>query len=57
MLSIELNDLIKQIIKTKAKSQIIEVKATHKGTPKCLYDTLSSFFKPRQRWNNYIWSR
>ena len=43
MLSIELNDLIKQIIKTKAESQTIEVKAAHKGTPKRLYDTLSSF--------------
>ena len=43
MLSIELNDLIKQIIKKKAESQTIEVKAAHKGTPKRLYDTLSSF--------------
>ena len=43
MLSIELNDLIKQIIKKKAESQTIEVKAAHKGIPKRLYDTLSSF--------------
>ena len=43
MLSIELNDLIKQIIKTKAESQTIEIKAAHKVTPKRLYDTLSSF--------------
>ena len=43
MLSIELNDLIKQIISTKAESQTIEVKAAHGGTPKRLYDTLSSF--------------
>lgn len=43
MLSIELNDLVKHIIKTKAESQIIEVKAAHKGTPRRLYDTLSSF--------------
>ena len=43
MLSIELNDLIKQIIKTKAESQTIEVKAANKGIPKRLYDTLSSF--------------
>ncbi len=43
MLSIELNDLIKQIISTKAESQTVEVKAAHGGTPKRLYDTLSSF--------------
>ena len=43
MLSIELDDLIKQIIKTKAESQTVEVKAAHGGTPKRLYDTLSSF--------------
>ena len=36
MLSIELNDLIKQIIKTKAESQTIEVKAANKGTPRRL---------------------
>jgi len=38
-----INDLIKQIIKTKAESQTIEVKAANKGTPRRLYDTLSSF--------------
>ncbi|WP_349820474.1 RNA-binding domain-containing protein [Catenibacterium sp. RTP21428st1_D7_RTP21428_210409] len=38
-----INDLIKQIIKTKAESQTIEVKAANKGIPKRLYDTLSSF--------------
>lgn len=43
MLNIELNDLIKQIITTQAESQTIEVKAAHGGTPKHLYDTLSSF--------------
>ena len=43
MLSVELDDLIKQIIKTKAESQTVEVKAAHGGTPKRLYDTLSSF--------------
>ena len=43
MLNIELNDLIKQIITTQAESQTIEVKAAHGGTPKRLYDTLSSF--------------
>lgn len=43
MLSIELNDLIKQIIKTKTESQTIEVKAANKGIPKRLYGTLSSF--------------
>ena len=46
MLSVELNDLIKQIISTKAESQTIEVKAAHGGTPKRLYDTLSSFSNP-----------
>ena len=43
MLSIELNDIIKGILDTKAESQTIEVKAAHGGTPKRLYDTLSSF--------------
>lgn len=43
MLNIELNDLIKQIITTQAESQTIEVKTAHGGTPKRLYDTLSSF--------------
>lgn len=43
MLNIELNDLIKQIINTKAESQTIEVKVAHKETPRHLYDTLSSF--------------
>lgn len=43
MLSFELNDLVKHIIKTKAESQTIEVKSAHSGTPKRLYDTLSSF--------------
>lgn len=47
MLSVELDDLIKQIIKTKAESQTVEVKAAHGGTPKRLYDTLSSFFQSR----------
>ena len=37
MLSIELNDLIKQIIKTKAESQTIEVKAANKGIPRPFY--------------------
>ena len=43
MLSVELNDLVKKIIDTTAESQTIEVKAAHLGTPKRLYDTLSSF--------------
>lgn len=43
MLSIELNDIIKRILDTKAESQTIEIKAAHVGTPKRLYDTLSSF--------------
>lgn len=43
MLSIELNDIIKRILDTKAESQTIEIKAAHGGTPKRLYDTLSSF--------------
>ena len=43
MLSLELKDLVKKIIDTKAESQNIEVKAAHGGTPKRLYDTLSSF--------------
>lgn len=43
MLSIELNDIIKRILDTKAESQTIEVKAAHGGTPKRLYDTLSIF--------------
>lgn len=43
MLSVELEDLVKRIIDTQAESQTIEVKAAHGGTPKRLYDTLSSF--------------
>lgn len=43
MLNIELNDLIKQIIRTKAESQTVEVKTAHFGMPKRLYDTLSNF--------------
>lgn len=38
-----LAELTKKITKNKAKSQTIEVKSAHKGCPKRLYDTLSSF--------------
>ena len=43
MLKNELIELIDNIIKKKAESQNLEVKSAHKGTPKRLYDTLSSF--------------
>jgi ATP-dependent DNA helicase RecG len=43
MLPNELKDLVIRVRKQKAESQTIELKAAHKGTPKRLYDTLSSF--------------
>ena len=43
MLSDELVDLVKRICRQKAEEQTIELKAAHLGTPKRLYDTLSSF--------------
>lgn len=43
MLSEELIELAKQIICLQAETQILEVKAAHKGCPKRLYDSLSSF--------------
>lgn len=43
MLSVELDEIIKKIIRSKGESQTIEVKAAHGGIPKRLYDTLSSF--------------
>ena len=36
-------DLVSKIQRTKAEGQTIELKAAHQGTPKRLYDTLSSF--------------
>ena len=43
MLSVELDDLIKQIIKTKAESQTVEVKAAHGGTPKRFMTLFQAF--------------
>lgn len=43
MLTDELLDLAKSVIKNKAEGQTIEVKAAENGCPKRLYDTLSSF--------------
>lgn len=43
MLAEELVNLVKKICKQKAEEQTIELKAAHTGTPKRLYDTLSSF--------------
>ncbi|MGN1277427.1 MAG: ATP-binding protein [Floccifex sp.] len=43
MLKNELDELIKKIIEMQADEQTIEVKKAHDGTPKRLYDTLSSF--------------
>ena len=36
-------ELAEKIQRLKAESQTIEIKAAHEGTPKRLYDTLSSF--------------
>lgn len=43
MLSVELDEIVKKVINSKAESQTVEIKAAHCGTPKRLYDTLSSF--------------
>lgn len=43
MLSSELVDLVQRVRRQKAESQTIELKTAHQGTPKRLYDTLSSF--------------
>lgn len=43
MLENELQSLITRIIENRAEEQNIEVKSTHDGCPKRLYDTLSSF--------------
>ena len=43
MLSEELIELAEKIQKQNAEAQIIEVKSAHRGCPKRLYDTLSSF--------------
>jgi len=43
VIEIELVELINRIQRVKAESQIIELKAAHKGCPKKLYDTLSAF--------------
>lgn len=43
MLVEELIKLVKNIKKNKSESQNIEIKAANQGTPKRLYDTLSSF--------------
>ena len=36
-------ELVEKIQRIKAESQTIELKTAHEGTPKRLYDTLSSF--------------
>ena len=43
LIEIELNELIKKIITTKAEFQTVEIKKALDGTPAKLYDTLSSF--------------
>ena len=43
MLQEELIELANQVRQFKAEVQVVEVKAAHKGCPKKLYDTLSSF--------------
>ncbi len=43
MLPEELIDLARNVMKTKAETQTIEVKSAHDGCPKRLYDTLSAF--------------
>ncbi|MDY4011191.1 MAG: ATP-binding protein [Fusobacterium gastrosuis] len=43
MLAEELIKLVKKIKESKSESQNVEVKSAHQGTPKRLYDTLSSF--------------
>lgn len=43
MLPEELTSLVKKVCRQKSEEQSIELKAAHKGTPKKLYDTLSSF--------------
>ncbi|MGI6117570.1 MAG: ATP-binding protein [Bilifractor sp.] len=43
MLSSELIELANRVCKQKSEEQTIELKAAHNGTPKRLYDTLSSF--------------
>lgn len=43
MLREELVELANEVVKRKAETQNIEVKAAHGGCPKRLYDTLSSF--------------
>ncbi len=43
MLPEELTSLVKKVCRQKSEGQSIELKAAHKGTPKRLYDTLSSF--------------
>lgn len=43
MLPEELIELAELIQKQQAEAQVIEVKSAHKGCPRKLYDTLSSF--------------
>ena len=43
MLSNELIELANRVCKQKSEEQTIELKAAHDGTPRRLYDTLSSF--------------
>ena len=38
-----LQELVREIVRRKAEAQNIEVKSAHRGCPKRLYDTLSSF--------------
>jgi len=39
----ELIELMQRIQSVKSESQVIELKAAHKGCPQKLYDTLSAF--------------
>ena len=43
MIELELVELIHKIQSVKSESQVIELKAAHKGCPQKLYDTLSAF--------------
>ena len=55
MLVEELKELARSIQEQRAEEQKIKVKAAHIDCPKRLYDTLSSFFKSRYRWNFDLW--
>ena len=43
MQTVELNELLKNLQKTKCETQTLEIKSAKAGCPQRLYDTLSSF--------------